>query len=117
MRRTIRSGYVRYENEGGPVITTAGDRIHVEGEQIFRLAGGSDEFLPYMDWRLSPGQRAQDLVSRMRPAQILPMLTVGFEKDESGNGGSHVNLVTGDYLTEEDCTRRNALQHTAERTG
>ena len=117
MRRTIRSGYVRYENEGGAVITTAGDRIHVEGEQIFRLAGGTDEFLPYMDWRLSPGQRAQDLVSRMRPAQILPMLTVGFEKDESGNGGSHVNLVTGDYLTEEDCTRRNALQHTAERTG
>ncbi len=115
MRRAIGSGYVRYENEGGPVITSAEDRVHVEEGQVFRMAGESDRFLPYMDWRLSPGQRAEDLVSRMRTEQILPMLIIGFEHSGSVCGVSHVNLVTGDYLTEEACARRNALQHAAER--
>jgi beta-glucosidase-like glycosyl hydrolase/8-oxo-dGTP pyrophosphatase MutT (NUDIX family) len=117
VRRIICSGYVRYENGDGPVITSAGDRIHTEGQQVFRVAGESDRFLPYMDWRLSPVQRAEDLAARMSPGQILPMLSIGFETAAGACGGSHVNLVTGDYLTEEACVRRNALQHAAERTG
>lgn len=118
VQKKYRSGFVRYENENGPVITSAGDRIHTEDGLVFRLSGPGNDFLPYMDWRLPPEARAKDLVGRLELEQLLPLLVVGFGTEKK-NAGHHLILVSGSYLTEKSCVLRNKMQHEAEqsRTG
>lgn len=115
VQKKYRSGFVRYENENGQVITSAEDRVHTENGLVFRLSGETDDFLPYMDWRRSPEKRAADLAARLSLPQILPLLVVKFGMGERAEG-HHLILVNGGYLTEQSCILRNQMQHQAERS-
>lgn len=119
MNRKLRSGFVRYENENGPVITSGDDRVCEQEGSLFRLAGRSDSFQPFMDWRLSPSKRADDLVSRLSVNELIGLMNIGIGASGGLSAGRNrqVVLLTGDCLTQEACSMRNAMQHEAERNG
>ena len=65
--RATRSGYNIVEQVDGPVLTygwNSGVRIIIADEQAFRDMNGNGALDPFEDWRLTPQQRAEDLLRR-----------------------------------------------------
>ena len=61
----IKDGITICENENGAVIATAKDHVKTADGFAFRDLSGTEELLPYEDWRLSPEARAKDLTDRL----------------------------------------------------
>ena len=68
--RKVKKGYVLYENEKGPRIGTAGDKVLVVEGCVFKDLAGTGELLPYEDWRLPYEARARDLAARL-PVEMI----------------------------------------------
>ena len=68
--KKVKKGYVLYENEKGPRIGTAGDKVLVVEGCVFKDLAGTGELLPYEDWRLPYEVRARDLAARL-PVEMI----------------------------------------------
>ena len=68
---------IQHDNHGQPEIGTRADAvIEVDGLK-FRDLNGNGTLEPYEDWRLSPAERAADLVSRMTLEEKAGMMIIG----------------------------------------
>ena len=66
---SIRDAYlepVYYENEGGPTIGVTTCGVIVQDGLYFKDMDNDGKLSPFEDWRLTPEERAQDMVSHMR---------------------------------------------------
>ncbi len=70
-KKTLKEGFVRFDNAGGVRISTSSGRIKVADGYAFRDLSGEAELLPYEDWRLSFEERAKDLAARMTPREMI----------------------------------------------
>lgn len=61
-------------NPGGPVLGMARLSIKEFDGLAFKNLSGQETLLPYEDWRLPCGQRAQDLASRLTTEQIAGLM-------------------------------------------
>lgn len=79
---------VLYQNENGPEIGSATDRVIIRDGLVFRNTAGQEELYPYEDWRLPARERAEDLAKRLpveciaglmmySPHQMVPSLPDG----------------------------------------
>ncbi len=64
----------RFQNQGGPTISTASGRVVGQDGLVFRDLAGTGELIPAADWRLSPEERARDLASRLDLEQIAGLM-------------------------------------------
>lgn len=64
-RKIEKQGYTLYENENGPTLGTALNRVIEQDGMVFRDLCGTGELLPFEDWRLSYDERARDLAARL----------------------------------------------------
>lgn len=78
MKQTkLPDGWVKVEHPGAPVLGYSPDsRVKIiERDGLpFKSFDGTDELLPYEDWRLSPLERAEDLASRLSVEQIAGLM-------------------------------------------
>ena len=58
-RKIEKQGYTLYENENGPTLGTALNRVIEQDGMVFRDLCGTGELLPFEDWRLSYDERAR----------------------------------------------------------
>lgn len=63
---------VRIEN--GPVLTMRNLKLKEKDGLVFKNLSGSEELLPYEDWRLDPNERAADLASRLSVEEIAGLM-------------------------------------------
>lgn len=70
-KRIEKDGYVLYQNKGGVEIGTAKDTVIEQDGYVFRNLSGTEEMLPYEDWRRSFEERAKDLAGRLTPEEII----------------------------------------------
>lgn len=65
-----------YQNENGPTIGVTVKGIIEKDGLYFRDIDGKNEFKPYMDWRLSPRERAEALAGELLPEEKAGLLFV-----------------------------------------
>lgn len=118
--RKVKNGYCLYENDHGPVIGTALDRVVIQDGLVFRAADDTDELYPYMDWRLSPEERVNDLTDRLSDEELMGLMVYGIgnnlnqtEVDVKEKGVRSI-ILTGGYLDSASVLHRNKLQRLAE---
>lgn len=63
----------RFDNPGGPSISTIGRVIHADG-LVFRDLAGDGVLHPWCDWRLDPQTRATALAKQLTDAQIAGLM-------------------------------------------
>lgn len=66
--------FTRIENENGPVLAMRNPRLIEQDGLAFKNLAGTEELLPYEDWRLDPLQRAKDLAGRMSIEEIAGLM-------------------------------------------
>lgn len=66
--------YYTINNCGGPIMTMGELRLKYEDGYAFKNLSGQETLLPYEDWRLSPGERAEDLAKRLTVEQIAGLM-------------------------------------------
>lgn len=69
-----KDGYTLYQKEGCPEIGVAGASVLEQDGLVFRDLEGTGELLPYEDWRLTPKERAEDLVQRLTPEEMMGLM-------------------------------------------
>lgn len=92
------------QKEQPEVVSRAGKIIEVDGLK-FRDLNGNGTLEPYEDWRLSPQERARDLVARMTMEEKAGMMIIGSHYP----AGSHFLPEPDDsrVLNEKDVWREN----------
>lgn len=75
-RYTITEGteYTSVSNENGPVLTMRNLKLKEVDGLAFKNLSGTEELLPYEDWRLSPNERAADLAARLSIEEIAGLM-------------------------------------------
>ena len=86
--RKVKKGYVLYENEKGPGIGTAEDKVLVVEGCVFKDLAGTGELLPYEDWRLPYEARAKDLAARLPVEMIAGLMLYSSHQMVPGLPGS-----------------------------
>ena len=86
--RKVKKGYVLYENEKGPGIGTAEDKVLVAEGCVFKDLAGTGELLPYEDWRLPYEERARDLAARLPVEMIAGLMLYSSHQMVPGLPGS-----------------------------
>ena len=71
---TKHNGYTIYHNPGGTDVATAGKQIILQDGFFFRDLAATGKLLPFEDWRLTPEERAKDLVQRLTPEQMIGLM-------------------------------------------
>lgn len=79
-----------------------GQILNVDGLE-FRDLDGDGELAPYEDWRLSPAERARDLVTRMSTEEKAGMMIIG--SHYPGYSGFLPEPVEGQLLNQQDVWR------------
>ncbi len=62
--------YTVVENDGGETLGVMDAPVIEKDGFAFKDLAGTGELLPYEDWRLSPEERAKDLVARLSPEAV-----------------------------------------------
>jgi len=65
---------ILYQNEEGPDVGSAKDRVIIKDGLVFRKLSDENDLLPYEDWRLSHEERARDLASRLPVEDIAGLM-------------------------------------------
>ncbi|MBQ0000957.1 MAG: beta-glucosidase, partial [Clostridiales bacterium] len=58
----------------GPVLAMRNLKLKEKDGLVFKNLSGSEELLPYEDWRLDPNERAADLASRLSIEEIAGLM-------------------------------------------
>ncbi|MCI9334760.1 MAG: glycoside hydrolase family 3 protein [Lachnospiraceae bacterium] len=77
MESILKDGYRLYRNKGGKVLGVAEHsrvKIIERDGLCFKDFTGEGELLPYADWRLDPGERAEDLAGRLSIEEIAGLM-------------------------------------------
>ena len=69
-----RSGYCLIRNPGGPILGMATPNLKESDGLAFKNLSGSEELLPYEDWRLPVEERAKDLARRLTVEEIAGLM-------------------------------------------
>ena len=103
-RKIEKQGYTLYENENGPTLGTALDRVIEQDGMVFRDLCGTGELLPFEDWRLSYDERARDLAARL-PVEAIAglMLYSPHQTVPAAANGPFRGTMTGNRLTKAAC--------------
>lgn len=72
--KRIKEGITFYRMKEGPVLGTKSDRMKEVDGLLFKDLSGSEELLPYEDWRLSDEVRAEDLAKRLSVEEIAGLM-------------------------------------------
>lgn len=86
-----------------PTLGTRAGHIFIVDGLEFRDLNGDDELSPYEDWRLSPEERAADLVERMTLEEKAGMMIIG--SHYPGSSRFLPQPVEGQLLNENDVWR------------
>ena len=71
---TQKDGYSLIANAGGATLGMENVRLKEADGLAFKNLSGTDDLLPYEDWRLSPEQRAEDLAGRLSLEEIAGLM-------------------------------------------
>lgn len=77
MESILKDGYRLYRNKGGKALGVAEHsrvKIIERDGLCFKDFTGEGELLPYADWRLDPGERAEDLAGRLSIEEIAGLM-------------------------------------------
>lgn len=66
--------YTEVKIQGGPVLAMRNLKLKEKDGLVFKNLSGSEELLPYEDWRLSANERAADLATRLSVAEIAGLM-------------------------------------------
>ncbi len=84
-----KDGYYLVENAGGPALGMSRLKLKEVDGFAFKNLSGAEEVLPYEDWRLTPGQRAEDLAKRLSLEEMAGLMLFSPHQIVPSKAGSH----------------------------
>ena len=103
-KKIAKDGYVLYQNRDGIEIGTVNDQVIEQDGYIFRNLSGTEEVLPYEDWRRTVEERAKDLAERLNADEIIGLMLHSNSQPLPATHGEMENVGTynGKYFQEND---------------
>ncbi|MBQ7268565.1 MAG: glycoside hydrolase family 3 C-terminal domain-containing protein [Bacteroidales bacterium] len=89
-----KDGYRELTQKGGPTLTYVDVPLLRECGKSFKDHNRNGEVDPYEDWRLTPGERAADLASKLPPEYLSGLMTIGHTVNVPGISSMSVSGIT-----------------------